>query len=191
MFDYFAVLVSVVFGLALTHLLRGLGKLIQMRRQCRIYLPHIIWTINVVLWVLAVWWGMFWWRSLSDWTFAWFLFIASYAIVVFVWSYMLYPQEVSEHINFEQFFHDNRRPFFGLMLLAMLMDVPEVLVKSRMGLRAVPTQYAALVVSVIVIAVIGLSTANRRTHLLLPFACLVVLCSYELLSAVRQIGAVN
>ncbi len=29
MFDYFGVLVSVIFGLALTHILRGLAKLLQ------------------------------------------------------------------------------------------------------------------------------------------------------------------
>ena len=32
MFDYFGVLISVIFGLALTHLLRGVGRIIQLRR---------------------------------------------------------------------------------------------------------------------------------------------------------------
>jgi len=33
MFDYFGVLISVILGLALTHVLRRLAKLIQMRRE--------------------------------------------------------------------------------------------------------------------------------------------------------------
>ena len=43
MFDYFAVLVPVVLGWALTHVLRGLAKLIPVRRHCRICLPQIVW----------------------------------------------------------------------------------------------------------------------------------------------------
>lgn len=31
MFDYFGVLISVIFGLTLTHLPRGLGRIIQLR----------------------------------------------------------------------------------------------------------------------------------------------------------------
>jgi hypothetical protein len=65
MFDYFAVLVSVILGLALTHVLRGLAKVIQVRRDCRIYVPQIVWTINVVFFVLAAWWGMFWFSFLT------------------------------------------------------------------------------------------------------------------------------
>ncbi len=48
MFDFFGVLISVIFGLALTHLLRGLGRLIQMRHETRLYWVRIVWTINVV-----------------------------------------------------------------------------------------------------------------------------------------------
>ena len=92
-FDYFGVLISVIFGLALTHLLRGLGRLIQMRHESRAYWVHIVWTINVVMFVLAVWWGMYWWKGLQDWTFGWFLFVSGYAISVFMWSYALYPAE--------------------------------------------------------------------------------------------------
>jgi hypothetical protein len=104
MFDYFAVLVSVILGLALTHVLRGLAKILQLRRRCRIYGPHLLWSVNVVVWVLTTWWGMFWWKNLSDWTFTWFLFIATYAIAFFIWSYMLYPPEVRENLDFESFF---------------------------------------------------------------------------------------
>lgn len=53
-FDYFAVLISVILGLALIHLLRGLVKLIQMRREITHYWVHIIWTFNVIIFVMAI-----------------------------------------------------------------------------------------------------------------------------------------
>jgi hypothetical protein len=86
------------------------------------------------------------------------------------------------------FFLDNRRPFFGLTLLVILTDVPEALVKGRLGLRAVPAQYAELVSVLIIIAVIGLLSANRRVHRVLPLAFLAALGGYELFSAVRHIA---
>ena len=82
MFDYFGVLISVIFGLALTHLLRGLGRLIQKRHETRLYWVHIVWTINLVLFVLAIWWGMYWWKGLQDWTIGLFAFISGYAVVI-------------------------------------------------------------------------------------------------------------
>ena len=36
MFDYFGILVSIILGLALTHLLRGIAKQILTRRTVRI-----------------------------------------------------------------------------------------------------------------------------------------------------------
>lgn len=80
MFDYFGVLISLIMGLALIHLLRGAVRLIQMRHDVHPCWVHIVWTINCVFFVLAIWWGMFWWRELHDWTVGWFYCIAAYAI---------------------------------------------------------------------------------------------------------------
>jgi hypothetical protein len=189
MFDYFGVLVSVIFGLALTHILRGLAKTLQLRRQCRTYVPHLIWSLNVILFVLESWWGMFWWRNLADWTFDWFLFISFYAIVQFVWSYMLYPPEISEGTDHDRFFFDNRQWFFGLAILVLLMDIPEVLVKAKLGLRPMPSQYPIVSSALIVIGVVGFFSKNRRVHAVLPVAWLVVFYGYALISAIHRIAS--
>src|SRR6185312_656652 len=89
MFDYFGVLISIIFGLALTHLLRGLGRLIQMRQETRSYWVHIVWTINVVIYALSIWWSMYWWKGLADRSFACFCFIAAAPIVRSTWTYVL------------------------------------------------------------------------------------------------------
>ena len=141
MFDYFGVLISVILGLALTHLLRGLGRIIQMRHETRSYWVHIVWTINVVIFVLAIWWGMYWWKGLMDWTVEWFFFIAMYAVTIFMWAYVLFPAEFAPGVDFEAFFYANRRWFFGLQTVVVLMDLPETLQKAAMHLRPVPPQY--------------------------------------------------
>lgn len=102
--DYFGVLISVILGLALTHVLRGLGRIIQMRHEVRSYWVHIVWAINVVIYVLAIWWSMYYWKGLEDWNFEWFFFIAGYAIAVFMWAYMLFPAEFPAGVDFNAFF---------------------------------------------------------------------------------------
>jgi hypothetical protein len=140
-FDYFAVLISVILGLALTHVLRGLAKLIQMRHETRHYWVHAVLSFNVVIWVLAIWWGMFWWRGLQDWSVGWFYFMVAYAVLQFMWASMLYPPEFPAGLDCEKYFLSNRYCFFGIQTAMLLMDMPETLVKGAAQLRPVPKEY--------------------------------------------------
>ena len=47
MFDYLGVLISVILGLALTHLLLGTSRLIQERDSVKPYWVQLVWTLNV------------------------------------------------------------------------------------------------------------------------------------------------
>ena len=167
MFDYFGILISVILGLALTHALRGLSRLIQMRHIVRPYWVDIVWTFNVVVFVLAIWWGMYWWRSLHEWTTGWFYFIAAYAIVIFDGASMLYPAEYPDGLDFEQYFFSNRRWFFGLQTAVCLMDIPETLEKGAAHLRAVPEQYSLLTAVLLAISLAGIFTSKPRVHAVL------------------------
>ena len=167
MFDYFGVLISVIMGLALIHLLRGAVRLIQMRHEVRPYWVHIVWTINCAIFVLAIWWGMYWWRELQDWTVGWFYFIAAYSIALFLWAAMLYPPEYSSGFDFEEYFFYNRPWFFGIQTVVFLMDIPETLEKAALHLRPVPAQYVILAPTMIAISLTGLLTKNRRVHAVL------------------------
>lgn len=164
MFDYFGILVSIILGLALTHLLRGIAKQILMRHSVHLYWVHVLWTVNVIVVVLALWWGMYWWKGLSDWPAPWFFFLSLYAITLFLWAFMLYPQEFGEQTNFFVHFYQQRKWFFGMLVAAMLLDIPETLGKQWWNLRAVPAEYPYLIGSLLGIGTIGLgSTPFPRT----------------------------
>jgi hypothetical protein len=189
MFDYFGVLISIIFGLALTHLLRGLGRIIQMRHETRPYWVHIVWTINVVIYVLSIWWSMYWWKGLGDWTFEWFFFITGFAIAIFVWAYVLFPAEFAPGVDFRAYFFANRRWFFGLQVVVVLTDVPETLEKAVMHLRPVPVQYGYLIGGLLLVSIVGLITDKRRIHAALCIVWLLMVLSYLFLSAGARIGA--
>jgi hypothetical protein len=189
MFDYFGVLISVIFGLALTHLLRGVGRIIQLRRETRPYWVHIVWALNAVLFVLAIWWGMYWWKGLQDWGAEWFFFIAGFAVTIFMWAYVLFPAEFAPGVDFKNYFYENRRWFFGIQTAVFLMDIPETLQKSVFHLRPVPAVYPYVVGGFLLISCIGWITANRRVHGVLCVAWLLLFLGYMFFSSQERIGA--
>jgi len=139
--------------------------------------------------VLAVWWGMYWWRKLAVWTIQDFLFLSAYAGVLFMLASILFPHECKEGTDFEAYFYRNRRWFFGLQLLAFALDIPETAAKSVSGLRAVPTEYLVFLPTMVVFNLAALATPNRRTHAIIAPLWLLVFISYMTLTSLDRIVA--
>ena len=189
MFDYLAVLISVVLGLAVTHVLTGVSGAINRRHRVPVNWVQLFWGLNVLAYVLAVWWGMYWWKHLSVWTVQEFAFLTSYAIVLFLMASALFPAEAARSEGDDATFERNRQWFFGLLLAAHLIDIPETAAKQLDGLRAIAPQYWFAGPAFIAIAIAGLLTRRRPVHAILAPAWLMVLVSYEVFSALDQIVA--
>ena len=181
-FEYIGVLVSVIMGLGITHLATGATKLIQYRDEVRFYLPHMIWTINILIYILLIWWGMFSWSGHEDWHAYEYLFITAYAIVSFFLAAMLYPWDMPRQIDITEYFFKNRVWFFGALLVAWWIDVPATLLKASAGLRPVPQGYIGFIGVQTLIACIGIATRNRLVHLLLAIVFLVLALALVLFS---------
>lgn len=182
-FEYLGVLISVIMGLGITHLATGTTKLIQHREGVRLYLPHTLWTINVLMYILLIWWGMFWWSGHENWYAYEYLFITVYAIVLFFLASMLYPLDMKEDIDVREYFFKNRMWFFGALFLAWCIDVPETLAKASEDLRPVPPEYFWFVGLHLAIAATGLMTRKRLVHLLLPILWFSLTFYYVLMSS--------
>lgn len=189
MFDYFGVLVSVIFGLALTHMLQGVGRTIERRREMRPYWVHLVWALNCVMYVLGIWWGMYWWRGLQEWSAEWFYFIAGYAVAIFMWAYVLFPTELEAGVDFEVYFYRNRRWFFGIQTVVCLLDIPETLRKGVLHLRPTPQPYPYIITGLLLISLTGFLTANRRVHALLCLSWSVLVLGYLFFSSLERIAA--
>lgn len=187
-FEYIGVLISVIMGLGITHLATGATKLIQHRDKVRFYLPHALWTVNVLIYILLIWWGMFWWSGHENWYAYEYLFITFYAIALFFLASMLYPWDMDKDIDVREYFFRNRLWFFGALFVAWCLDIPETLVKSNADLRPVPQEYFWFIGLQLMMAVTGLSTRRHFVHLLLPIIWFTVTVYYVLMSTLGQIG---
>jgi hypothetical protein len=188
MFSYLGVLISVILGLALTHLLRGLSKLVQLRDTVKPYWVHVVWTVNVILYILGIWWGMYWWNKLDTWTTELFLFLSAYSIVIFLLSSLLYPAEFPHDMNFENYFYKNKTWFFGLLTASLLLDIPETYRKGAAHLRDVPKEYIVFLPACLLIVSIAAFSNNRRVQATLCLAWLAVILAYMNLSALENIA---
>ena len=70
MFEYVMVLVSIIVGLALTHLLQGLVEIAQRPQRMKIASIHLVWVIYMVITIAFWWWWQFKLQLVPVWTFS-------------------------------------------------------------------------------------------------------------------------
>jgi hypothetical protein len=54
------VLFSILLGLGVSHLLRGLARIVQHPKEYRVYWVHLVWSLFLFLYLIHFWWwGIF------------------------------------------------------------------------------------------------------------------------------------
>jgi hypothetical protein len=102
-FEYLGVLVSVVIGLAITHLVSGTNGLIQERDKTRVFWVHQVWVLNIFLYLATFWWFFFGWASLEAWSMGVYWLLLGYALVLSLLAGILYPSRRAAK-DFEEYF---------------------------------------------------------------------------------------
>jgi hypothetical protein len=163
-FEYIALLASIVIALGLTRILTGLGKVLQLRGAIRTYWVHIVWTVNVLLWLLLNWWILYRWRTFVDWTFFLFLFVLVSPTVAFLLSVLLLPEPLESEPDLKRYFYQNRRWFFGLAALLPPVDAVDTLLKGKAHFTAQGPIYIVTVALLFVLCVTGVLVRDERFH---------------------------
>jgi hypothetical protein len=128
-FEYLAALVSVVVGLGIAQALRGAGHMIHARDSIQIYVPHLIWLISVILWMVVFWWFSFGLADLPVWELrdlAWVLF---YAASIYFLVALLLPDPIPDDFDPRAHFHGTKAWFFGALFCVGLVEVGDYWVK--------------------------------------------------------------
>ena len=163
-FEYLGVLLSVIMGLGVTHILAGVSKTVHHRKTLKLYWVHSLWAANILIYIVIIWWGMFWWNEQTDWSFFEFMLLILYAVVLFLAASLLYPWNFPEDLDFEQHYFDTRKWFFSVTAFAWVIDIPETVLKSDGGMRNLPDAYVVLVAPLISLSIFAAYTNNRLFH---------------------------
>ena len=130
-FGYLVILTSIVLGLGITRVLTGLGRVLQIRGHLAFYWVHLMWALNLFLYLLRSNLGiLFRWHTRTEWNFFIFLFVLLSPTIGFLMSVLLFPEPMEEGINLKQHYYANHRWFFTLGSLLALLDAVDTYLKG-------------------------------------------------------------
>ncbi|MBT8397742.1 MAG: hypothetical protein HKO65_20670 [Gemmatimonadetes bacterium] len=117
-FEYVMVLVSIVVGLAITHILAAAGATVHRLRghgdPIRLDPVFLLWAGWVLTMLVSFWWWEFRLQEIQiNWTFGLYLFLITYAIVLFLLTVVLTPHRMADVKDSYDYFMEGRRWFLG------------------------------------------------------------------------------
>ena len=163
-FSYVMVLASVIAGLAITQLLLGLAAMVQHPQRHKPYWVHLVWVLYAFEYVILWWWYEYDFVRTANWTFALYLFILLYAVVIYLMCAVLSPQELRNFDDFEAYYYSRRRWFLGLAALVIIFDVGDTLSKGFAHFLELGPHYYVGAVVLPAAYVVGMITRRRWYH---------------------------
>jgi hypothetical protein len=121
-FSYIAIVPSIIIALGLTRLLTSLGKMFEKRQKVQTYWVHLLWSLNVFLFMVLNWWLLFRWQTQVTWNFPLFLFLLVTPTISFLLTVVLFPEPFHEPMSFQEHFYEERRSFIILAAFLPSLD---------------------------------------------------------------------
>jgi len=183
-FEYVMALISVVVGLALTHVLSAFGAAIHRLRghgpPIRLELVYLLWMLWTVIVLASFWWWEFKLQQTEvTWTLSTYFFLITYSISFFLIAVILVPDRMEGVNDSFEYLISVRHWFFGMLAANQLMDLYDTSLK---GLDWVMRPSYLIQASVyFTVCIVGLLSKNRSVHLALAVITLAVQIIYILI----------
>src|SRR5258706_9729493 len=121
-FDYIIILLSFVYALALTHVLSRVGGLLLAHARVRFSGLQIVVMLNAVTQVYLNWLTIWDMRSLKGWDLLSITVLFAFAVANYFVCVAAAPDVAADRpIDLEAFYWENRRLFWGLVALVMVV----------------------------------------------------------------------
>ena len=176
-FEYVAVLISIIVGLALTQLLRGIGRAVVTKGGPTVYWVHLVWTLYLFISTTLFWWWEFRLASAS-WGLTLYLVVIVYATLYFFASLVLQPGKIDGVSSYREYFYARRGWIFGLFISLIAWDFVDTLSKGTDHFLSFGIEYPIIFLSFIAASIVAIITANQRYHEILAIVWIVVFVAY-------------
>ncbi len=164
MYLHIRVLFSMILGLGVSRLLSGVARIVQHPKRYKVYWVHLLWALFLFLYLIHFWWWEYRLQDVQIWTFPLYLFIALYAVLLFLLCVLLFPEEMTDYDSFKAYFYSRRRWIFGLMAILFVADFADTLIKGGAYVRALGPLYYLRTIFYIVFSLAAIKIANNRFH---------------------------
>jgi hypothetical protein len=167
-FEYLSVLISIILALGMTRVLAGVGEMLQAGRHRRIYWVHVVWIVNLFIYLVVAWWIFYRWRNQQSWNFYLFVFVFVLIspTILYLASTLLFPWEASTDgsVDYKTHYYANHRAFFLIFSLFPVVDIADTLLKGIAHFVALGTPYVISSALYFIGMVTAAITQNERYH---------------------------
>jgi hypothetical protein len=167
LFTHIRIVLGMVIGLGITRMLAGLAGFIQHPGRYRVSLLHLLWVGSILLELVLFWWWEFGLSRIPAWSFGVYLFLVGYAVVLYLISALLFPDNIAEYAGYEDFFIRRRRWFFGLLAATFVLDVVDTLIKGTEHWSQLSGDYLVQVPIGLALCLVACVSARRGVHIAL------------------------
>ena len=161
-YEYVAVLTSIIIGLGITHLLYGLATIVQNPSREPIYWVHLVWVVYMFFTVVWWWWWQIALSTVTVWTLGLYLYITCFAVVLYFLCVLLFPSDMGDYDGYRHYFLSRRRWFFAFLAAAYLVDVGDTLLKGIEYFASLGISYPLTMGVIIVGCAVAAYTRNER-----------------------------
>lgn len=172
LFEYVAVIISMILALAMGRLLMGVSEIVENRREAVGYAPHSIWLVSLFLLILHTWWSQWDFRGM-EWTYPAFVYVVLAPTTLFFAVELITPKQVGTRPLDLRAHFENVRPLFMVVLVAenvlLWLDGPILMGQDAFGLIGL------LHLFFVGFLVLGLSTEREGPNRIAALGVLAVL----------------
>lgn len=181
-YSHVVVVMSMVLGLSVTQLLKGIAQLYRTRTRVRPYWLHTAWLILLVLFSFLVWWTYWNYRGIEEWNFFRFVMYLSPPIVFYFLTAIAVPDPSDAVVDLREYFFANRGGFFGTFgVYAVMAGLTAMLVRGLPLLD--PSNLFRL--GLVLVTLVGLRSASERVHRVLFIIAAGAMLMFVLLFQLR------
>ena len=175
-FSYLQVLISIVVGLALTHVLAGFAGMIRARSRIAVYWPLAGQMVLLFLLQVQMWWAFFGLREVRRWSFPEFFAVLMQAVLVYLATAILVPDmRDAGRIDLRECYYREARWYFGALLLVVLDSLAKNFLLTGHIQNGIDLAGHIAFVS---LSVSGMATRREWVHKTIAVAALLVFASY-------------
>jgi hypothetical protein len=157
-FEYLMVMVSIILGLSITQVLRGLSKIARSSQR-----SAVVTIYGVFLFGLHVqtWWALWDLSVVPEWNFVFFLLLISLPSVLFATTELLFPMATTAETDWKAHYESVRTWFLSVLAVFAILGS----VETRIFIGVPLTHpYRIVQVSILSLIVAGIFLPGRRAQ---------------------------
>ena len=124
-FEFVTILCSLILGLALSHILRAVTDLYEIRERVKTYWLNSLWVVTVTMWSVFAWWGL--WQlsiDLNEWNYAQYWFLVTNLASIYFFTTLVLPKATDDGvIDLEKHYYSVHQAFFSIVAFSLFTSV--------------------------------------------------------------------